>query len=139
MSQEKSISEKLAEIRLEKEQLELISLRSQVAAIQAKIQAQKVSHDTVEAALADKDRQTKNRQDACSHRKGGKGYEGLCGNGQDSMFAIARHRMMNGEIITLCLRCQKIWRKGQTEYNESLRFPTDNEMSESCQFSFSSN
>ena len=125
-------SKKLA---LEMQQLEYIDLKNRVQKIKDQAQRQAVTHQTVEDALADKDRQTKNRQEACTHRKGGKGYEGLCGNGQDSMYAIARHRMANGEIIVLCLRCQKVWDRKDAEYNQALRFPTDNEMSESCQFS----
>jgi hypothetical protein len=139
MATEKTHAQQLQEIELEMKQLELIDLRNRVQVIKDKAAKAAVTHQTVEDALADFRRSRDAKQEACSHRKGGKGYEGLCGNGQDSMYAIARHQMPNGEVKVICLRCQKIWGRTDSDYNAAMRFPTDNEMSASCLFSITKN
>lgn len=132
---EKSIKEQIDEIRLEKEQLELISLRAQVAQIQAKIEKQRVTHAQVESSLRDFEHQQKARQNGCSHRKGGMDYDGLIRGGNDPMFCVIKHQMPDNEIIVLCTRCQKIWRKKDPDYKEGISLNTDNTLSGSCQFS----
>jgi len=134
MSQ-KSIQEQIAELQLEKEQLELIALRARVAEIKEKIARQAASHAQVERSIAEKKQQERSRQESCTHRMGGLGVDALAGQGNDANFAVIRHRMPFGDIITLCLRCHKLWRKGDADYAEGLKLPTKNTMSESCLFS----
>lgn len=133
---EKTIKEQLDEARLEKEQLELIMLRDQVAAIKAKVDKQRVSHAQVESSIADFAHQQKMRQDGCSHRKGGMDYDGLVRGGNDPMYCVIKHQMPDNEIIVLCTRCQRLWRKKDKDYQEGIRLNTDNTLSGSCQFSF---
>jgi hypothetical protein len=135
----KSTQEQLDELRLEREKLELEDLRDRVGRLRAEQQKKSTSHAQVEAALADYQRNQKLRQDKCSHRKGGRGYEGIVNGGQDSMYSIIKHRMPFGDIAVLCTRCQKIWRKGETEHKMAVSLPTDNEMSESSQFALVQN
>ncbi len=96
-------------------------------------------------------------QDHCNHKKGGSGAEGFIGGqGDDSQYAILKHRMPNGDVWVRCLRCGKTWKppveenftvKGkldeeaynaaQHEYELAVAFQTRNQMSSSIQFRFS--
>ena len=74
------------------------------------------------------------KQEACTHRKGGKNLEGLT-YGNDQNYSIIRHTYPNNETWVLCQRCGKEWKPGEEVYLEAIRFPTDNEPSGSVTFS----
>jgi hypothetical protein len=91
---------------------------------------------------------TKARQDACWHKKGGKGVEMLL-RGNDHNFAVVKHQLCHGPIIIICQRCSKVveppdpalnaknataaqkteYKRLYDEYLVWLNLPTDNEMS----------
>jgi uncharacterized metal-binding protein YceD (DUF177 family) len=96
-----------------------------------------------------RDRQlTKARQDACWHKKGGKGVEMLA-RGNDHNYAVIKHQLGHGPIIIVCQRCLKVveppdpalnartatapqkaeYKRLYDEYLVWLNLPTDNEMS----------
>lgn len=92
-------------------------------------------------------------QDACQHRKGGKGTAQMY-SGNDANYAIVVHTLSHGPTIVVCIRCGKIWepppplsKKATTEqraqykvdlveYRRALNFPTDNEPSGTTLFAF---
>jgi hypothetical protein len=91
---------------------------------------------------------TKARQDACWHKKGGKGVESLL-RGNDHNYAVVKHQLCHGPIIIICQRCWKVveppdpalnarkasaeqkaeYKRLYNEYMEWLNLPTDNVMS----------
>lgn len=104
-----------------------------------------------------RDRQNQERiQNACQHRKGGKGTSQMYA-GNDANFAIIVHTLSHGPTIVVCMRCGKLWEPPQpltrkataeeraqyrldyTEYNRALNFPTDNEPSGTTLFAFTPN
>lgn len=121
-----------------------------------------VNNGTVLRQIADNE---KAAQDHCNHRKGGTGAEGFVGGqGEDSQYAVLKHRMPNGDVWVRCLRCAKTWKppveenytfnkrgevdpKGEfsksafddayRDYNTAVAFTTRNQMSGSVQFRFS--
>lgn len=131
---EVNVKEELEAIRLEKEKLELITLRHQVATIQAARDRATFNHASVENDLADQAMRAKAQQDYCNHRQGGMGMDGITGRGTASNYAVIKHRLPLGQIMAMCFRCQKIWLPGTSGYSEALSYPTGNTMSESSQF-----
>lgn len=97
-------------------------------------------------------------QEACWHKKGGKGVE-MLSRGTDNFYAVIKHQLCHGPIIVLCQRCSKVWepppvelnRRGATpeqkaeykrlyvEYVKALEFPTDNLMSGTQLFQITDN
>lgn len=122
---EKSTKDRLEEVRLLKEELELEALQESVAksretkirqlAIQAQNAAQFKSDREQEAA----------KQSRCNHRKGGWGIEGLQ-NGNANDYAVNKMTYADGRTIVMCTRCQKEWKPGDADYNDAMRYPTDN-------------
>lgn len=129
-----TVKEQLDAVQLEIEQLNLEKLRHDVATLRAVKEKAVFNHAQVETDLADARNRQKSRQDFCNHRKGGMGMDGLNGRGIDHNYAVARHRLPLGEVLILCMRCQKEWKPGTPGYEKALDFPTDNTMTESSQF-----
>lgn len=129
-----TVKEELEKLQLEKEKLDLEVLRHQVAVIRSARERATANHETVEADLADQARRAAAQQDYCNHRKGGMGMDGITGRGTDPTYAVVKHRQPLGQIMVMCMRCQKIWLPGAEGYGEALSFPTGNTMSESSQF-----
>lgn len=95
-------------------------------------------------------------QDACQHRKGGKGTSQMYA-GNDPNYAVVTHTLSHGPTIVVCQRCGKLWEppaqlpKKATaeqraqykidlgEYRRALNFPTDNEPSGTTLFAFTPN
>ncbi len=93
----------------------------------------------------------------CNHKKGGNGAQGFVGGqGDDSQYAVLKHRMSNGDVWVRCLRCGKTWKppiesdftvKGKMDreafeaakkdYETAVAFTTRNQMSGSIIFNFS--
>lgn len=92
-------------------------------------------------------------QDACQHRKGGKGTAQMY-SGNDANYAVITHTLSHGVTIVVCQRCTKVWepppplskkatpeQRAQykvdlAEYRRALNFPTDNEPSGTTLFAF---
>lgn len=50
-------------------------------------------------------------QSNCNHKKGGTGAEGLInGQGDDSQYAVFKHKFAHGDTWVRCLRCGKTWK-----------------------------
>ena len=105
------------------------------------------------AAARDEDlndglRRQKAIQDACWHKKGGKGVT-MLSQGNDHNYAVVKHTLSHGPVIVICQRCSKVWEPPNTalnarsaskedkalyrqqydEYQRALNLPTDNEPS----------
>jgi hypothetical protein len=84
-------------------------------------------------------------QSNCSHRKGGRGLEGLQRGGNAADYAVIRHLLPWNEWYQRCQRCGKTWKpvhkvdfdmdtpegqkaytEAQLEYKTALSWPTDN-------------
>lgn len=106
-----------------------------------------------ELRKTDKDQQK--HQDQCSHRKAGRGIEGLQKGGNSADYAIIRHILPTNELWQRCLRCAKTWRPphvqdfdvntvgGKAAYEEAKRvykeatsWPTDNTTSSGITFNW---
>lgn len=129
-----TVKEQLDAVQLEIDQLNLEKLRHDVANLRATKEKAAFNHEQVESDLADARNRAASRQTHCNHRKGGQGMNGLNGQGNDPQYAIAKHRLPFGDVLVLCMRCQKEWKVGTPGYKEALDFPTDNSMTESSQF-----
>lgn len=158
------VAAELQSLRLERERLELEVLRETVLAQNARrrqlIEAIRKQADTIRR----NELRRKQQQAACSHKKGGRGREGiLAGNAPE--FSIILQTEPWGETYIMCQRCQKEWRKPLAvlqvlnqdefrrivrmnrkgykaeleEYNLALRMTTDNTASGSVLFGFQQN
>lgn len=118
--------EELKQLEVERKRLELEDLRNRVEKERAHRAQVRKSSEQCEAELNLAKVREAQLQSACPHRKGGKNLEGLW-NGNSSDYSVVKHVLPWGEMIVLCTRCIKIWRPGDTDYAQALRFPTDNE------------
>jgi len=96
----------------------------------------------------------KKHQDGCSHRKRGRGVEGLQRGGDAPEFAVIRHLLPWNEWYQRCQRCGKTWKpphledypdnaegkaafeQDKTDYKLALAWPTDNTPSTGITFSW---
>jgi hypothetical protein len=141
----KELSEKERDrIDQELKALQLEETRDRVAEARARKHRRTMSAEQYERGMIQNKIKKQMREEACPHRKGGKNMAGLL-KGNDANHSIVRHTLPLGEIMVLCQRCFKIWRrpdrkllKGSAEdkakyhvllqhYREALEFPTDNE------------
>jgi hypothetical protein len=135
------ITAQLEELQLEEtqERVALMRQNKEGRLIRARMRERDIQRDR---AL------TKARQDACWHKKGGKGVEMLL-RGNDHNYAVVKHQLSHGPIIIVCQRCIKIveppdpalnaktataqqkaeYKRLYDEYVVWLNLPTDNEMS----------
>lgn len=92
------------------------------------------------------------RQTNCNHHKGGNGLQDYTsGQGDDTQYAVRKHKFANGDIQVACMRCHKRWNKpakadykteesytaAMDEYRKAVNFTTKNVMSSSYEFRFS--
>lgn len=140
---ENGIDQELQELDMEMKRLQLIHLRHTVEnETQRRASAERVSRQH-ELTLRQHREGEAQRQALCPHKKGGKNMEGL-NNGNAQEYAIFIHTYATGEVVPMCTRCMKEWRKPapelrvsnpkafvkqMREYIEALKFPTDNEPS----------
>jgi hypothetical protein len=100
------------------------------------------------------DRDLKKHQDQCSHRKAGRGLEGLQKGGNSADYAVIRHILPTNELWQRCLRCAKTWRPPHAQdfdkspsgiaayeeakrvYKEAVSWPTDNTTSSGITFNW---
>lgn len=161
----KSNKEELAAMELEAKKLELAAKRLEIEERTANLQDvqerlsdrqlkredRQQSFQTKGQAIAQTNASEKAQQAACPHRKGGFGQNGNLGRGQDSQYAVIKHKMGNGDIWVRCLRCAKTWKppleknyktneaylEAFVEYKTAVNFTTLNSDSGSAQFRFS--
>lgn len=131
---EKTTAEKLAEIRLRKESLELEDLTYKVENEQNRRSERRQQMQTQQRSILDAQRQQKAVQDACPHRKGGKDMGGLS-RGTDTKYSVNTSTTPWGQQYVMCTRCGKeVWgpfngKPADPEFAAWLQLPTDNEPS----------
>ncbi len=128
-----ALQQEMAALQLEELRYKVEDMRK---AAQARQEAVKRREEGLRNLENDK-RITLSRQSACNHRCGGSGMDAVNGQGTDSNYAVIKHRMPWGAVMVMCLRCQKQWLPGDSDYTTALSFPTFNKMSASSQFMFS--
>lgn len=93
------------------------------------------------------------QQERCNHKKGGNGAQGVVGGlGDDSQYAVLKHKFAHGDVWVRCLRCAKTWKppvKSQfinnqagydaamDVYKQALNFQTRNVASGGIVFQYS--
>jgi predicted Zn finger-like uncharacterized protein len=153
------INEEIARTNLEAAKLELEEKRLSVEERRLSVEAAKLKREghALELkgrskSLEDTTRTRLNKQASCSHRKGGRGKEGLL-NGNDANYAVMKHILPTQEAIVRCTRCGKTWyppaksrfthngvfnesafNQAVSEYKQALMFNTDNQTSRSTTF-----
>lgn len=104
-----SPQDELASIELEMKRLQLETLREDIDIRKMTKQADTAIYRDRGVVLANTDRDNVHKRDACTHRKGGMGMEGLNGRGDDTDYAVFKMRWFDGRLWVRCLRCAKTW------------------------------
>jgi len=137
----KAITEELEQLQLEETRDRVTGMRQHRESIRRRVEAR-------DTDLKDAAARQKAIQDACWHKKGGKGVTMLF-QGNDHNYAVIKHTLSHGPLIVLCQRCSKVWeapptalnarsaspedkalyRKLYDEYQWAVNLPTDNEPS----------
>lgn len=173
-----SASEMEAEIKkaeLELRQLEIRKTKADLQDIEERLAERQMNRTNKSQrskgygdVLRQNQARTNSIQANCNHKKGGTGAEGLInGQGDDSQYAVLKHKFFNSDIWIRCLRCGKTWKppieldfyfndvgvvvakqdgkfnkekfdQSVREYKEALAFQTKNTMSTSYTFEFTS-
>jgi len=100
-------------------------------------------------------RDLEKHQAQCSHRKAGRGLDGLQKGGNSADYAVIRHILPTNELWQRCLRCGKTWRPPHSQdfdlksaaglaafeeakrvYKEAIAWPTDNQTSSGITFNW---
>lgn len=130
--------------------LDIEDMQERIAERKRKRQEIIEAHKSQQEAIDKFNQDILSQQAICRHRKGGKNLPGIL-NGRDSDMSVIIHTYAWGEVMVMCTRCCKEWRKPpvalskkdpklyrrqMAEYHEALRFPTDNEPSGSVLFAF---
>lgn len=136
-----SITDQLEQLQLEETQERIKQMRERKESNRRRL----LSRDT---DVRNANARLKAQQDACWHKKGGKGVE-MLSRGNDHNYAVVKHQLCHGPIIIICQRCSKVveppplelntkkataeqkaeYRRLYEEYQWWLNLPTDNEMS----------
>ncbi len=137
--QELSVADQLAAIQLERAALQLELEREQVATLRANREQRLMTLYRQRRDLEEAQRNARQRQSQCAHKKGGQGVEGIDDGNRE--YAVIKHTYAHGAREVMCQRCQKIWaepplslkktdpaeyRREMSEWKEALRFSTDN-------------
>ena len=137
----KMITEELEQLQLEETRDRVLEMRQRREGNRRRVEAR-------DNDLKDSAARQKAIQDACWHKKGGKGVQMLF-QGSDHHYAVVKHTLSHGPLIVLCQRCSKVWeqpplalnarsaskedkalyQKLYDEYQWALNLPTDNEPS----------
>lgn len=155
---DKSYEQKMKELEMRKAEAELQDLEERLAERELKRENKRQRSVTNGATLRQISANDKIAQDRCNHKKGGNGAEGIIGGqGDDSQYAVLKHRMPNGDVWVRCLRCGKTWKPpvkseftsksgelnqaayatAQSVYADAVAFQTRNVTSGSIQFRYS--
>ncbi len=136
----------LKALMLEERRLRNQLLKYELEKMQLKKSELLHNHEQVEKDLADMMRQSALRRRQCNHRKGGRGMEGIRGQGSANEYSIFKHQFPNGEWFIICSRCTNEWRSPDPNdpnypalyqaYQTALMYPTDNIPSGGSIFTF---
>jgi TolA-binding protein len=145
MPQEKldkvSITEQLEQLQLEETQERITQMRERKESMRRRLESRQIDIRNGRA-------RQKAQEDACWHKKGGKGVE-MLSRGNDHNYAVVKHQLCHGPIIIICQRCSKVveppdqalnrkkatpeqkaeYKRLYADYQWWLNLPTDNEMS----------
>lgn len=133
----------LLRLRIQREQLELEDLQMSVENERNRRAGLAQVHAAQQKSLDDFNRDVRNNQAACKHRKGGKDMQGIL-NGHDAYYSVIHHTYPAGHTNVMCTRCSKEWQQPDTklrytnpqlfnkqfeEWKWAMELPTDNEPS----------
>lgn len=105
-----AIDEEMRQLELEEKRLSLIVLRETVEASRSKqFMLRQAIERQIATIKANKGRREA-EQNACSHKKGGRGAESIL-NGNAAEYSIAVQTEPWGETYCICMRCLKEWRR----------------------------
>jgi hypothetical protein len=141
-------------LELEHKKLEKVDLQDRVHERQNKRDMKFMEFKSRGQSIQQSEKVDKQRQESCSHMKGGRGVEALQGKGTDaSDYAVIRHLMPDNAWWQRCQRCGKTWKmpnkldfamdtpQGQAayaealvEYKTALKWPTNNTASTGITF-----
>jgi hypothetical protein len=110
--------QKLEELRLQREVLELEDLNNRVQAERDRRAAIIHAHKQQQESLDSSNREKANIQANCSHKGGGMDIEGFW-NGDDPSYCIIRHTYPAGDVGVICTRCNKEWWKPSEELRKA--------------------
>lgn len=137
------VEQRLLEVKLQRDELELKLMQAQVNNMQSAEAAGRLSSEQQERNNRLREESDRQIQDNCSHRKGGSNIDGFYTGGAD-MYAVVKHtypvpyipgfETCTGTTVH-CQRCHKEWTRASDEYEEALRFPTNNQSSGTALFS----
>ena len=139
------LTRKILLVDLDQKKIQVKVLQHQNAKFQMTEQEQKDKFTSRGRELRKTDHDQKKHQDQCSHRKGGRGLEGLQKGGSAADYAVIRHTLPTNEMWQRCQRCGKTWRPPHVQdfdiktdagkaafeeakkvYKDALSWPTDN-------------
>jgi hypothetical protein len=146
----KQVSQELEELQLEETRERVHQMRQRREGNHRRLQARQTD-------IMNANARQKAAEEACWHKKGGKGVENLS-RGNDHNFAVVKHQLGHGPVIIVCQRCghveeppdprlnrkgasredkaeyKRLWESYQWWYN----LPTDNTQSGTQLFMISS-
>ena len=149
---------KMQDLEMRKAEAELQDLEERLAEREMKRETKRQRSVINGNTLRQIAQNEKAAQERCNHKKGGNGADGIVGGqGDDAQYAVAKHRMPNGDVWVRCLRCGKTWKPpiksdftdkngkfdntgytaAQKVYTEAVAFQTRNQTSGSVVFQFS--
>ena len=154
-----SLEEELKALEIESKKLELEFNKANLIDMREKLAERELKRENIrqeaytKGATLKSIKEGENKQQAhCNHKKGGNGAQGVVGGqGDDSQYAVLKHKFAHGDVWIRCLRCGKSWRppvKSQHKtqesydaayavYREALNFQTRNVTSGGVVFNFS--
>lgn len=149
----KAIELENAKLEAELKKANLVDTRERLADRELKREALRQEAYTKGATIKKTKENEERQQSICNHKKGGNGAQGIVGGqGDDSQYAVLKHRFANGDVWVRCLRCGKTWKppvksqfvgdqsgyeRAVATYREALNFQTRNIPSAGVIFQYS--
>jgi hypothetical protein len=117
-------------LRIKRELMEIEKLEYDLMKIKQTQAHEKVTHEQVEAVIADTNRDKENQESACNHMKGGASESFQPGQvvmGNDaSNYCMIDHTFSSGVRFRLCQRCGKTWFPKDFDYRWAMSRPSKN-------------
>lgn len=142
-----------AKLALEERKANTIDLKERLQERELKRENVRQEAYTKGATIKAIDNNRVKTQERCNHKKGGNGAQGVVGGlGDDSQYAVLKHKFAHGDVWVRCLRCAKTWKppvKSQfinnqagydvamDTYKQALNFQTRNVASGGIVFQYS--
>ncbi len=141
-----------AKLKLELDKANLVDMKERLAERELKREAVRQNAHTKGAVLNKKAEDEAKHQAHCNHKKGGNGAAGIIGGqGDDSQYAVLKHKFANGDTWVRCLRCGKTWKppvrslykteaefeRAKDTYTAAFNFQTRNSSSSGVIFGYS--